>query len=65
MGTTESETSLPRSGPECRLWGLRVGWQEIILEGFQPAALQGSGEPKVLDTCCHPGRQATGAHGSG
>lgn len=42
MGTTESETSLPRvQNVGFGDWGWEA-WQEIILEGFQPAALQGS-----------------------
>lgn len=44
-------------------WGWEA-WQEIILEDSACSTSRIS-EPKVLDTCCHPGRQATGAHGSG
>ena len=56
----------PAQGPECRLWGLRVGsLARNNLRGIPAWSTSRISEPKLLDTCCRPGRQATGAHDSG
>ena len=65
VGTTESETSQPRvQNVSFGGWGWDI-WQEIISEGFQPWSTSRISEPEVLDTCCGPGTQATGAPDSG
>lgn len=53
-------------GPECKFWGLRMGHlARNNLRGIPTWSTSRISEPKVLDTCCRPGRQATGAPDSG